>query len=71
MLNDLWFVVSSKDKLFLDSWKKKEEDGVFVLWAVSFNYKVEYDKGNASVCMKKLRPVVKPSSSIWHAWEII
>lgn len=28
---------------------------MFVLWAVSLNYKVVYDRGAASVCVSKLR----------------
>lgn len=53
MFSDLGSVVSSGSGSLLTA-KNKEKGGVFVLWAVSLNYKVVYDKGTTSVCVNKL-----------------
>jgi len=43
--------------------KNKVKGGLFILWAVSLNYKVVYDKGTTSVCEQTLGQgrVVKPT----------
>lgn len=43
---------------------------MFVLWAVSLNYKVVYDRGAASVCVSKLRgqrcETTASACEVWH-----
>lgn len=43
---------------------------MFVLWAVSLNYKVVYDRGSASVCVSKLRgqrcETTASACEVWH-----
>lgn len=49
-------MVSSETGSFLTA--KNEKGGVLVLWTISFNYKVVYDKGTTSVYVNKLRAVL-------------